>query len=43
MHYQIKNPQGKLVRVIRGSVFDVVVDLRKASKTFGKHYHLELT
>ena len=43
LHYQIKHPQGKLVRVIRGSIFDVVEDLRKTSKTFGKHYHLELT
>ena len=43
LHYQIKNPQGKLVRAIKGSVFDVVVDLRRTSKTFGKHYHLELS
>ena len=36
LHYQIKYPQGKLVRVIRGRVFDVAVDLRSGSTTFGK-------
>lgn len=36
LHYQIKHPQGKLVRVVSGEVFDVAVDLRKNSKTFGK-------
>ena len=43
LHYQKEFPQGKLVRVIRGTVFDVAVDLRKDGRTFGKWYGVELS
>jgi len=43
LHYQIQQPQGKLVRVVRGAVFDVAVDIRKSSPTFGKWVGVELT
>ena len=43
LHFQKEFPQGKLVRVIKGRVFDVAVDLRKDSKTYGKWYGVELT
>ncbi|MDO9167432.1 MAG: dTDP-4-dehydrorhamnose 3,5-epimerase [Rhodoferax sp.] len=43
LHYQIEQPQGKLVRVVRGAVFDVAVDLRRSSATFGRWVGAELT
>ena len=43
LHFQKQYPQGKLVRVIRGRVFDVAVDLRAGSKTYGKWFGVELT
>ncbi len=43
LHYQKQYPQGKLVRVIKGRVFDVAVDLRSDSPTLGKWYSVELT
>jgi dTDP-4-dehydrorhamnose 3,5-epimerase len=43
LHYQIQQPQGKLVRVVRGAVFDVAVDIRKSSRTFGKWAGVELS
>ncbi|WP_395402526.1 dTDP-4-dehydrorhamnose 3,5-epimerase [Pseudoduganella sp. UC29_106] len=43
LHYQIEQAQGKLVRVTAGSVFDVAVDLRKSSPTFGKWFGIELS
>ena len=43
MHFQKKNSQGKFISVIKGSIYDVVIDLRKKSKTFGKHYSIILS
>ncbi len=43
LHFQKQNPQGKLVRVIKGEVFDVAVDLRRKSETYGKWYGINLS
>lgn len=43
LHYQKQYPQGKLVRVVKGTVFDVAVDLRAGSETYGKWYGVELS
>lgn len=43
LHYQINHPQAKCVRVIKGEVFDVAVDLRKGSETYGKWYGIKLS
>ena len=43
LHYQLKHPQGKLVRVIEGSIFDVVVDIRRSSPNFGQWVGQELS
>lgn len=43
LHYQKEHPQGKLVRAIRGRVFDVAVDLRAGSETYGQWYGVELS
>ena len=43
LHYQIKQPQGKLVRVVAGEVYDVAVDIRRSSPTFGKWFGLHMS
>ncbi|MBQ2275203.1 MAG: dTDP-4-dehydrorhamnose 3,5-epimerase [Lachnospiraceae bacterium] len=43
LHYQKEHPQGKLVRVVKGEVFDVAVDIRKGSKTYGKWFGIVLS
>lgn len=43
IHYQVTQPQGKLVRVTHGAVLDVAVDLRRSSPAFGKHVAVELS
>ena len=43
LHFQVKQPQGKLISVLKGEIFDVTVDLRKNSKTFGKYFSIRLS
>lgn len=43
LHFQTKHSQGKLIRVIKGKIYDVVVDIRKNSKTYGKYFGIELS
>jgi len=42
LHFQMKNPQGKFITVVEGEILDVAVDLRKNSKTFGKHFSIRM-
>jgi len=43
LHYQLKKPQGKLIVVVEGTIFDIVLDIRKGSPTFRKWYGIELS
>ena len=43
LHFQVKKPQGKIISVLKGEIYDVTVDLRKNSKTFGKYFAIRLS
>ena len=43
LHFQVRKPQGKLISVLKGEIFDVAVDLRKKSKTYGKYFSIKLS
>tara|TARA_Y100000816_G_scaffold73743_1_gene49665 strand:+ start:694 stop:1212 length:519 start_codon:yes stop_codon:yes gene_type:complete len=43
LHFQVRKPQGKLISVLKGEIFDVAVDLRKKSKTYGKYFSINLS
>ena len=43
MHFQVKKPQGKIISVLKGEIYDVTVDLRRNSKTFGKYFAIRLS
>ena len=43
LHFQVRKPQGKLISVLKGEIFDVSVDLRKKSKTYGKYFSVRLS
>ena len=43
LHFQVNKPQGKFISVIKGAIYDVAVDLRKKSKTFGKYFGIKLS
>ena len=43
LHFQVRKPQGKLISVLKGEIFDVAVDLRKKSKTYGKYFSIILS
>ena len=43
LHFQRKNSQGKFITVVKGEILDIAVDLRKRSKTFGKHFSIKMT
>ena len=43
LHFQVKKPQGKIISVLKGEIYDVTVDLRRNSKTFGKYFAIRLS
>jgi len=43
LHFQVRKPQGKLISVLKGEIFDVAVDLRKNSKTYGRYFSIKLS